>query len=125
MPGSIAEKYGPHTPGTKRGASETAMWQLDVPQISASRRSNDGAASPASAAPMVPMPPACASIAEVPTAMPAGSPSSAAASAVSPSPTGTAIGSIRVPMRRNPSCARSPRPMAAKNAASQRASWPR
>ena len=41
IPGTIAEKYGPHTPGTNRGSRATAMWQLDVPPMSARRDSSD------------------------------------------------------------------------------------
>ncbi len=32
-PGSIAEKYGPQTPGTKRGSAVEAMMQAEVPMI--------------------------------------------------------------------------------------------
>ncbi len=38
-PGTIADQYGPHTPGTKRGSRDTAMWQVDVPPMSARRAS--------------------------------------------------------------------------------------
>ena len=36
-PGSIAPKYGPHTPGICRGSGDTAMWQVEVPAIIARR----------------------------------------------------------------------------------------
>src|SRR5436305_1783122 len=63
IPGTIAEKYGPHTPGTNFASLDTAIAQLDVPQIRASRVSR-------SAPPSKPSPPACASMIEIDTAVP-------------------------------------------------------
>ena len=110
-PGTIAEKYGPHTPGTKHGSAATAMWQLDVPPTKATRRRQS--TGPSGVAPSTPSPPACASIAEVPTGMPGGSPSSLAAVSDS-TPAVAPSGSTRRPIRWWPSSARSPRPIARK-----------
>ena len=100
----------------KTGVADSAMMQLEVPQISATRRRCVASFSPSlsSVAPITPSPPACASMAEAATGTPAGSPSSPAAASDRPAPTLLPIGSISVPIRRYPSSTRSDRPMARK-----------
>src|SRR5271169_949316 len=111
--GIIAEKYGPQTPGMNLGSRETAIWQEDVPAISATREfSNSGVRiSPPSTAPSTPRPPACASIIDVPTAVPARKPSSFAADSDKPLPTGAPIGLTVVPILLYFSVTNSPNPI--------------
>ena len=75
IPGIIAPKYGPHTPGIGRAADEAAMWQVEVPAMTAMRRSSSFSSTP----PSSPSPPACASIRPMPTTQRVVRPSSAAA----------------------------------------------
>lgn len=98
MPGSTTLWYGPHTPGTSRTVGESAMWQLDVPRMSASREKIASAPLSrlprASGAPSTPTTPAWASIDPAATAVPGRRPSSAAAAVPRPAPTACPGGSI-------------------------------
>ena len=93
----------PTRPGTKRGSRETAMWQLDVPPMSARRRSRFDAAAPrqrradgADAAGM--------RVDDGTADRGAGGrrPSSAAPPPLTPAPTGAPMGRTCVPMRAKP-----------------------
>ena len=66
---ATAPRYGPQTPGTGRGSAESAMWQVEVPAISARWRSS-AARRCASAGPSTPSAPAWASIRPQPTRQP-------------------------------------------------------
>mmetsp|Transcript_57162 Transcript_57162/g.185757 ORF Transcript_57162/g.185757 Transcript_57162/m.185757 type:complete len:207 (-) Transcript_57162:771-1391(-) len=86
-PGTIADAYGPQTPGTKTGSWLHAMWQVEVPAMSAKRISSGmapvacgGGGSP----PKQPSPPACASIMPIPRAAAEVMPKSLAAAAHTP-----------------------------------------
>jgi hypothetical protein len=111
IPGTIAEKYGPQTPGTNFGSRDTAIAQLDVPQMSARRERSP---------PSNPSPPACASMIETATAVPGASPISRAAASVNP-PARSPIGRTRVPMRSKPTSS----PIASKKSFFQPPSCPR
>jgi hypothetical protein len=76
------------------------MWQLEVPLISASRRSSaaESGAWPSIFAPSMPRPPAWASMIDTPTGVPGARPSSLAARGVKPAMR-SPIGRTRVPIR--------------------------
>jgi len=85
----------------KRAFSETAMWQVEVPPIRASRWSKSATSGgrPSIGAPNIPRPPAWASMIATATGVPGASPKSSAAAAVSPFPNGSPMGRTRRPIR--------------------------